>query len=340
MIPFFRKIRKKLADDNQFLKYSRYAIGEIVLVVIGILIALQINNWNEGKKSDEKLNLLLVKVQNELLYNIKAANFLIEEYRGIDSLIYKVINRKLTSDDYFSSTSLMHLGTSYMTFKSIDEDYKSLIQFDGEISKQQDSINEDLKVLYTRNTRLVERDERGMIPRYEDFQKKIKYEKDWYPNMFADIKYTDDMVLYLMTDPFYFNHIVDVQNYALDNHFHSILFFRNKALDIYKEISDNVNLKKDSTIVKELGDFQHYIGTYESLGATLIIEEDKDVLKITGIRKKDSLVYGTYSIIPDSKALFTIDNGYFGQLFFDENNNVTGLRRSKGSYRRDYKKVQ
>ena len=50
MIGFFRRIRKKLADDNQFLKYSRYAIGEIVLVVIGILIALSINNWNEQKK--------------------------------------------------------------------------------------------------------------------------------------------------------------------------------------------------------------------------------------------------------------------------------------------------
>jgi hypothetical protein len=51
MINFFRKIRKKLADDNKPLKYARYAIGEIVLVVIGILIALSINNWNEGRKN-------------------------------------------------------------------------------------------------------------------------------------------------------------------------------------------------------------------------------------------------------------------------------------------------
>lgn len=48
MIPFFRKIRKTLADDNKPIKYFRYAIGEVVLVVIGILIALQINNWNES----------------------------------------------------------------------------------------------------------------------------------------------------------------------------------------------------------------------------------------------------------------------------------------------------
>jgi len=50
MINFFRKKRKSLADDNKALKYTRYAIGEIVLVVIGILIALQINTWNEHRK--------------------------------------------------------------------------------------------------------------------------------------------------------------------------------------------------------------------------------------------------------------------------------------------------
>ncbi len=50
MIPLFRKIRKKMADDNKPMKYARYAIGEIILVVIGILIALQINNWNEERK--------------------------------------------------------------------------------------------------------------------------------------------------------------------------------------------------------------------------------------------------------------------------------------------------
>ena len=60
MLPVFRRARKNLADENQFFKYSRYAIGEIVLVVIGILIALQINNWNEDRK-DKKLELQLLK---------------------------------------------------------------------------------------------------------------------------------------------------------------------------------------------------------------------------------------------------------------------------------------
>ena len=54
MIKFFRKIRQKLVSENKFSKYLIYAIGEIILVVIGILIALQINNWNEKNKQNNR----------------------------------------------------------------------------------------------------------------------------------------------------------------------------------------------------------------------------------------------------------------------------------------------
>jgi len=50
MIKFFRKIRYKHMSENKTSKYAKYAIGKIILVVIGILIALQINNWNENRK--------------------------------------------------------------------------------------------------------------------------------------------------------------------------------------------------------------------------------------------------------------------------------------------------
>jgi hypothetical protein len=71
MIPFFRKIRKQLANDNKPLKYMRYAIGEIVLVVIGILIALSINNWNEARKEKVKERKILIELENNLAANSK-----------------------------------------------------------------------------------------------------------------------------------------------------------------------------------------------------------------------------------------------------------------------------
>ena len=66
MIPFFRKIRKQFADDNKPIKYMRYAIGEIVLVVIGILIALQINNWNVAKNNNIYVSLMLKEIYYDL----------------------------------------------------------------------------------------------------------------------------------------------------------------------------------------------------------------------------------------------------------------------------------
>ncbi len=75
MINFFRKARQKLADDNKPLKYARYAIGEIVLVVIGILIALQINNWNEGRKDKKLEGVVLQDIKDNILRN----NLMIQE---------------------------------------------------------------------------------------------------------------------------------------------------------------------------------------------------------------------------------------------------------------------
>jgi len=69
MVNIYRRIRKKMANDNRPLKYMRYAIGEIVLVVIGILIALQINNWNEERKERKQERKILTELLTSLEQN-------------------------------------------------------------------------------------------------------------------------------------------------------------------------------------------------------------------------------------------------------------------------------
>ena len=66
MIKFFRKIRQNLLSEGKTGKYFKYAIGEILLVVIGILIALQINNWNEQRKLDKEVS----KINERLILDI------------------------------------------------------------------------------------------------------------------------------------------------------------------------------------------------------------------------------------------------------------------------------
>ena len=76
MIKFFRQIRQKLLTENRFNKYLIYAIGEIVLVVIGILIALQINNWNENRKENLSENLALLALRAEFDKNINRLKYI------------------------------------------------------------------------------------------------------------------------------------------------------------------------------------------------------------------------------------------------------------------------
>jgi hypothetical protein len=66
MIKFFRKIRYNLIEQNKTSRYFKYAFGEIILVVIGILIALQINNWNQERNENKKEQFILHKLQNEI----------------------------------------------------------------------------------------------------------------------------------------------------------------------------------------------------------------------------------------------------------------------------------
>lgn len=69
MIKFFRKIRHRLLTENKFSKYLLYAIGEIVLVVIGILIALSINNWNENRKEITQEQKILKAIYSDFSFN-------------------------------------------------------------------------------------------------------------------------------------------------------------------------------------------------------------------------------------------------------------------------------
>jgi Family of unknown function (DUF6090) len=70
MIKFFRHIRQRLVTENKFHKYLLYAIGEIVLVVIGILIALQINTWNEERKQHQEELQTLRQLREEFQANL------------------------------------------------------------------------------------------------------------------------------------------------------------------------------------------------------------------------------------------------------------------------------
>ena len=102
MIKFFRKIRKTLADDNKPLKYFRYAIGEIVLVVIGILIALQLNNLNEIDKVKDTEVIYLNALHDEFSNNLKEVERVMKlNKRGLE-MAHALLGKMGTDDPTFT----------------------------------------------------------------------------------------------------------------------------------------------------------------------------------------------------------------------------------------------
>jgi len=127
MIKFFRKIRQQLLTDNKFSKYLIYAIGEIILVVIGILIALQINNWNEYQKERKSEELLLSEIRDNLKYDLNDfdSNIATLQNKSISSrMMLKALEKNIPYHDslgYFFS----YLN-AYPHFSSKTNGYKLL----------------------------------------------------------------------------------------------------------------------------------------------------------------------------------------------------------------------
>lgn len=113
MIKFFRQIRYKLMSQNQTSRYFKYAIGEILLVVIGILIALQINNWNEERKISKSERSMLLDIRNDLVESRIELNDVAEYNKRREKSIKMVIDYLEKDLPYSKSLDTAFFGLRY-----------------------------------------------------------------------------------------------------------------------------------------------------------------------------------------------------------------------------------
>jgi hypothetical protein len=127
MLSYFRKIRRSLIDSGRLSKYFLYAIGEILLVMIGILLALQVNNWNEQRK--------LRKIEKETLIDIRDDIKTTLDDINQDSALHKIsldatleIMDFINSDQEWYDSLAMAFELAYYEFQisSIETAYRSL----------------------------------------------------------------------------------------------------------------------------------------------------------------------------------------------------------------------
>ena len=153
MIKFFRKIRQNLLSERKTGKYLKYAIGEIILVVIGILIALQINNWNEKHKANtqeqEYYCLLLQNIEQDKEQIAKLKTLVQKRFEASFELI-REIQKEKPETVLFAKKWFPAFQKSNNTFKPNDAAYSD-IKSSGNLKLIKDKSITNALNLYFKN---------------------------------------------------------------------------------------------------------------------------------------------------------------------------------------------
>lgn len=187
MLRFFRHIRQKLLQQNRVTRYLVYALGEILLVVIGILIALQVNNWNESQKQNRKKNqaltIIISNLESDLeilstnIRNGKQAilywdNFGINDSLSLPELFYNRLSRpgiRVSDTGYIKALNedvINNLGNESLKLALIqyyDSDFKYYELSQARLEKDYEFVRDKALILSSD------------ISRFPSLQMQIKY---------------------------------------------------------------------------------------------------------------------------------------------------------------------
>ena len=181
MIKFFRNIRQTLIMENNTSKYLKYAIGEIVLVVIGILIALQINNWNEDRKLKKLENRLINMFQITITQDTLGLH---EEKKLYDDiLMYSNFIKTKFKDSSVYEKRLDTAFAAISTFAIIQADYTPFEELKsvGLNIISNDSLRKYLVHYYETSKHLEN------VERY--FENGKYFRREIYPKYFSEYQY-------------------------------------------------------------------------------------------------------------------------------------------------------
>ena len=264
MIKFFRKIRQSVLTQNKVSQYFFYAIGEILLVVIGILIALNINNANEKRKNEEKITSILLEIQKDLKTDITNAISVFDNYMIADSIQDLILNDKYTLEDYKEKRTQV-LGFIYHDFVVQTNGYDNLMRNIDNVPEEYYDLLEDLKHLYVEvksnvdvyNTRI-----RQTVYDNIDFS----HNQPWIQNSLKGIV-TDEEIDFLLNNPKYISKVTLYMN-DRRNVFSQSKHYRIDAINLYLKIAEQLKqtdsipeivtyISKDTTLLNEI------VGHYE-----------------------------------------------------------------------------
>ena len=208
MIKLFKNIRKNLIAEGKTTNYLKYAIGEIVLVVIGILIALQINNWNENRKTKKEIIYSLEKISADLNRDINYLGNIINEGEKLDSLANLIIAKKYNLGNMSDreKIKLFLTGLQYSPFNYTTAGYERLEKLDGSIPAEYNDVFEQINTHYNSVAPVLIKLNDKQSDEIESHHHYLAQNEAWY-SKFRLGEFTKEAEDFFTSNPIYINWI-------------------------------------------------------------------------------------------------------------------------------------
>lgn len=318
MIKFFKHIRRNLLMEKETSRYLKYAIGEILLVVIGIIIALQINNWNDARNKEKKTVILLNDVLKEMYENIEKCTDKLSYFHEKDSVFNAIMYKEVTKETYLSDKfpEFKYMMNNSKNIELLEESFNVLMANMDNAPLQYKNTIKDLSYLY----KVLQKEAADWNKKFINaFQEYVKYESENY-SWFSEYseKGNKPILEYYLTNNEYRNRVAYMHDIIIHNLVIAVLKFRKAAITNYLQIASLLELKIDSKdMVWTIPNPEFYSGTYQleshiKDGFIWGNKKPKEQVTIFENDKRLFMMSPTdtikYEVLPSSKKQFMTEN--------------------------------
>jgi hypothetical protein len=239
MIKFFRKIRQNMLTENKFSKYLIYAIGEIVLVVVGILIALSINNWNESRKQADNLNYIYTAIIGDLKRDNQEVDLIIKEFLEKKITIDKILNGTQDRESYINCLQCQNLIIGFPDLSLQIRGNNLLNNYLSINNAEKDSINGKISNFYTKNILELGIDQSFLSQDCVGNYNHWKNNYDWWSDYINDIP-NNDFIEYSLNSQDYKNRLGTFKYVAFGLYIPKLELFKKESLDLILDLEGKI----------------------------------------------------------------------------------------------------
>lgn len=241
MIHFLRKLRREKTGKNGLGSYLLYAIGEIVLVVAGILIALSINNWNEERTHKKQLRNIFISLEEDIKNDLKNADEVLSYYADFKDEFIDLMEGSMTLESFKACRQCPYLVTGHRSFIIEVRGYEALKEFNT--GYEEDSLVNQVVQFYTTSIEDIYTNDQLIRESIAADLVKWRDQYDWFPDFARQVEDNDAYARYSVSSKEMRN--MTAWRYALiyTNYVPRVTEFRKGLLDIQADLDKRLRGK-------------------------------------------------------------------------------------------------